>query len=132
MDEKFTQIRNKLIISDIHEKAFRIACYLISCSKNRICYPSEYKIAEDLHISRNKVHEYLKELEEKKIISKETRIIGKGKKASSKYIISKDYVVPKRKKQKKLEQLIDELYGEQHEKREVKELFDYDWLNEED
>lgn len=128
MDEKFSQIKNKLIISDIHEKAFRIACYLISCSKNRVCYPSEYKIAEDLHLSRNTVHEYLKELESKKIITIEKQFIGKGKKAPSKYTISKEYVVSKMSKQKRFEQLIKEL----HDEPEIKELFDYDWLNEEE
>lgn len=128
MDEKFSQIKNKLIISNIHEKAFRIACYLISCSKNRVCYPSEYKIAEDLHMSRNSVHEYLKELEDNKIISRERQFIGKGKNAPSKYTISKEYIVSKFSKQKRLEQLIRELHNEP----ETKELFDYDWLNEEE
>jgi len=126
VDEKFTQIRNKLITLDIHEKAFRIACYLISHSKNGICYPSEYTIAQELNMSRNKVREYLDELEERKVISIEKRVIGTGKKAPSKYTISKDYLVPKKSKQKLLDKLTEEFMSEPVEKVE---LFDYDWLN---
>lgn len=128
MNEKFTQIKNKLITLEIHDKSFRIACYLISCSKNKICYPSEYTISKELHISRNKVHECLLELEQKKVIKIEKRILGEGKKASSKYVINKDYIVTKRDKQK----LIDELSDDIQQDTGRIDLFDYDWLNEEE
>lgn len=127
MDEKFTQIKNKLIILNIHDKAFRIACYLISCSKNGICYPSEYDIAEKLHISRNKVRDYLGELEKYKVITIEKRVIGTGKKAPSKYTISKDYLVPRKTKQQQLNELTEEFMQEREQIQKV-ELFDYDWL----
>ncbi len=127
MDDKFTQIKNKLITLDIHEKAFRIACYLISCSKNGICYPSEYQISKELNICRNKVREYLKELEEHKVIKIEKRTIGTGKKAPSKYTIEKDYLVPRKKKQEQLDQLTQELLEEREPISQV-DLFDYDWL----
>lgn len=128
MNEKFTQIKNKLITLDIHDKSFRILCYLIACSKNRICYPSEYTIAKELSMSRNKVHECLLELEEKKIIKIQKRILGKGKNSSNKYCINENYIVTKKDKENIIASLDDDIKSD----GEKLELFDYNWLDEED
>ena len=128
MNDKFTQIKNILITLDIHDKSFRILCYLIACSKNRACYPSEYTIANELGISRNKVHECLLELEDKKIIKIEKRILGKGKNNSNKYVINEKYIVTKKDKENLIASLDEDIKAD----TERAELFDYNWLEDEE
>lgn len=128
MNDKFTQIKNILITLDIHDKSFRILCYLIACSKNRTCYPSEYMIANELSISRNKVHECLLELENKKIIKIEKRTLGKGKNVSNKYFINEKYIVTKKDKEKLIANLDEDIKSDITRE----EMFDYNWLDDEE
>lgn len=114
MDEKFTQFKNKLYEVNLTDKAFKIICYLISCSNNSETFPSMRTIAKRLNKSLETIRSGLNELEEKNVISKKNRITGSGKKTSNSYKINKKYLVTENFKQKR--------------KSASGEIFDYDWL----
>lgn len=116
MKEKFTQIPSTIIIDnnlDLYE--FRILSYLISCSKNGVCFPGIIDIANKTSISKTTVKDRIGRLEAKKYIAKTTRTIGNGKKTSNLYKLNKKLIVTKEYRPE--------------EKIDV-ELYDYDWLNE--
>lgn len=128
MSGKFSQIKNQLVVSDLSDNAFRVICYLISISKNSLSFPSVRTIAEKLNKSKTSVLKAIKELEQKGILLKENRILGTGRKTSNAYYINEEYVVTKKEKQQVISQMDDEI----KESVETVELFDYDWLNDEE
>lgn len=128
MDEKFSQLKNKLIILNISDSAFRVACYLISCSKNSFSFPSIRTMSEKLHKTSKTINKAIRELEEKNIVLKETRTLGTGKKTSNCYYINEEYIVSKKEKEQVIRQLDEEI----RETPAHIELFDYDWLNDPD
>lgn len=107
----------KLMITDKNLDAYeyRILSYLISCSKDSKCFPSQNKIACELNISKSLVKKRLENLNAKKYVFKTNRVLGTGKKTSNLYTINPKLIVTKE-------------YREDNEPRDV-ELFDYDWLN---
>lgn len=122
MINNFTKIKNKLIVSDMSDSKFRILCYLIARSKDGQCFPSIRTIANDLNKGKGTVSRVLDELVEEKILTKENRFLGTGKKTSNLYVINENYIV------KKTKQEIFETTQEEIERKEP--LFEYDWLNE--
>lgn len=100
------------------DSKFRVLCYLISHSKNGICFPSIRTIAKDLHKGTGTIVQILEELESDNILIKENRFLGTGKKTSNLYTINKEYITDYNKK---LELNISD-----------EEIYDYDWINEED
>lgn len=120
VNDRFTKIKNKLIISEIKDFDFRILCYLIARSKNGKCFPSMPTIAKDLKKSRETIRNSLDRLLENKYIEKESRVLGTGKKTSNLYTINEEYLAKKTKQ---------EIFEETQEEVEKEELFDYDWLN---
>ena len=130
MNEKFTQFKNQLYFLKIKPTTFKIACYLISCSKNGICFPSGYTIEKDLKITRKIVYECIKELEDVGFLLKENRFTGKGKRTSNCYLINEEYLVTRKEKQQVITQLSDELQDlSERDKQELTQVFEYDWLN---
>lgn len=128
MSGKFSQIKNQLVVSELSDNAFRVICYLISCSKNSLSFPSIRTIAQRLNKGKDTVNRAIKELEQKGILLKENRILGTGRKTSNAYYINEEYVVTKKEKQQVIQQLDDEI----KESVEKVELFDYNWLDEEE
>lgn len=128
MSGKFSQIKNQLVVSNLSDNAFRVICYLISCSKNSLSFPSVRTTAEKLNKSKTSVLKANKELEQKGILLKENRILGTGRKTSNAYYINEEFVVTKKEKQQVIQQLDDEI----KESVEKVELFDYNWLDEEE
>lgn len=104
------------------DSKFRILCYLIARSKDGQCFPSIRTIANDLNKGKGTVSRVLDELVEEKILTKENRFLGTGKKTSNLYVINENYIV------KKTKQEIFETTQEEIERKEP--LFEYDWLNE--
>lgn len=116
MNEKFVQIIKPMITdTNLDAYEYRILSYLISCSKDGKCFPSQNKIAKELNMSKSLVKVRLDNLTNKKYIYKTNRIIGTGKKTSNLYMINEKLIVKKE-------------YREDNEPHD-KELFDYDWLN---
>lgn len=131
MDEKFTQIKNKLIVDkNISAIDYRVLSYLISHSKKESCFPSYATIANDIDISRTKAYESVNKLVKLNYLQKKERVIGKGRKTSNEYTICDDLLVPKKAKKAMLDELTEEFMNDLKNKPiEKKELFDYDWLN---
>ena len=119
----FTKIKNDLIVSNLNSNEFRILCYLIARSKNGECFPSVGTIAKDIYISKRTVMRSIENLIKENYIQKENRIIGSGKKTSNLYTINEKYLTKKTKQ---------EIFETTQEEVEKQEMFDYDWLNEEE
>lgn len=119
MNDKYTKIKNKLIIADIKDLDFRVMCYLISRSKANKCFPSLNTIATDLKKTKETIRNVIDRLVKDNFIQKENRVVGTGKKTSNMYIINKEYVTERIKQ-------------DNETKPEVIELFDYNWLDDEE
>jgi len=121
MNEKFSKIKNELITSDMKDSKFRVLCYLIARSKGGKCFPSIRTIANDLGKGKGTVGEIIDELIADKILTKENRFLGTGKKTSNCYNIDEKYLCTRKKST-----------DDPDEEPKKIELFDYDWLNEGD
>lgn len=108
-EEKFIQIKNKLLKENITANAFRIFCILLAHSKNGICYPSIRKMAEEYSMSKTTVSNSIKELEEHEIILKENRTVGSGKKTSNCYYLNESFIVTKKEIIEDIKKIIDYL-----------------------
>lgn len=95
-EEKFIQIKNKLLKEKISATAYRVFSILLAHSKNGICYPSIRKLSEEYPISRKTFITAIKELEDTEIILKESRTIGTGKRTSNCYYLNEKYIVTKK------------------------------------
>lgn len=119
----FTKIKNQLIVSEMKDSKFRVLCYLIAHSKNGQCFPSVRTIAKELNKGKSTISSIIEELIEEEILTKENRYLGTGKKTSNLYTINEEYLAKKTKQ---------EIFEETQEEVEKEELFDYDWLNDEE
>lgn len=130
MNDGYTKIKNVLITSsELDELEFRIMVYLISLSKDGVCYPSITTIAESLNISKSTVIRKLQSLKAKQFIMGEKRTIGSGKKTSNVYLINEDFI-SKRNKKANNQELSDEEQEEFKITEEEQKIIDYDWLDE--
>lgn len=123
MNEKFTKIKNELIVSSMKDSKFRVLCYLISRSKNGSCFPSIRTMATELGKGKGTIQKIIDELVEEKILEKENRFLGTGKKTSNCYQINEKYL----SKRKSMKDDYDEL-----PEPDKKDFFDYNWLEDED
>lgn len=123
MNEKFTKIKNELIVSNMKDSKFRVLCYLIARSKDGKCFPSIRTIANELGKGKGTIQCIIDELIDEKILQKENRFVGSGKKTSNSYQISEKYLSKKRSSQ------TDPIELPEPEKLE---LYDYNWLEDED
>lgn len=114
--ERRTIILNKNILQlDISASSYKFLTILILFSdKEGRCYPSIRMIEQKYHFSHNALFRAKKELEDKNIIRVYKRTKGTGKIDSNEYIINKEYLAESIKSKKKIE------------------LFDYDWLNDDE
>lgn len=119
VNDKYTKIKNKLITTNIKDLDFRVMCYLISRSKSSKCFPSLSTIATDLKKTKETIRNVIDRLVQNNLIQKENRVVGTGKKTSNMYIINEEYIA------KKIKQ-------EDEPVHERKELFDYNWLEDEE
>lgn len=130
MNDGYTKIKNVLITSsELDELEFRIMVYLISLSKDGVCYPSITTIAESLNMSKSTVIRKLQSLKAKQFIMGEKRTIGSGKKTSNVYLINEDFI-SKRNKKANNQELSDEEQEEFKITEEEQKIIDYDWLDE--
>lgn len=130
MNDGYTKIKNVLITSsELDELEFRIMVYLISLSKDGVCYPSITTIAESLNMSKSTVIRKLQSLKAKQFIMSEKRTIGSGKKTSNVYLINEDFI-SKRNKKANNQELSDEEQEEFKITEEEQKIIDYDWLDE--
>ena len=113
------KIKNKLITSDLKDSDYRVLTYLIARSRNGECFPSLKTIAKDLSRTKETIRKSIERLIEQKYITKQSRKIGSGKITSNLYTINEDYLAIKPKK-------------EDLKETSNVELFDYNWLDEED
>lgn len=118
INNNFVKLKKSLFTSSLSDAEFRVLGYIISRSKNGYCFPSIRTIAADLHKSNANVQKCLKSLEQQQYIIKENRKLGTGKNTSNLYVINDECLVNKNASHKE-------------EVEEVKELFDYDWINDE-
>ncbi len=127
-NDSYTKIKNTLITSsEIDNYEFRILVYLISKSYTSICYPSIRTIGDELGLGYMTVQRKIKSLEDKKIIIRNNRVIGTGKKTSNSYLINEDAIsknIQKDINAKVSNSVESEITDEQLE------LSNYDWLNE--
>ena len=112
-----TKIKNKLITSDLKDSDYRVLTYLIARSKNGECFPSLKTIAKELSRTKETIRKSIERLIEQKYITKQSRKIGSGKITSNLYKINEEYLVNKPKRDEQPNNV---------------ELFDYNWLDEED
>lgn len=120
MNERFVQITKSMITdTNLDTYEYRILSYLISCSKDGKCYPSQNTIAKELKISGSLVKTRLESLTTKKYIYKTNRVLGTGKKTSNLYTLDKKLIVTKE-------------YREEEKENQSVELYDYDWINKEE
>lgn len=115
MNGKFVIILKRLVADpniDVYE--YRILSYLISCSKDGECFPSQGDISDKTGIPISTVKRKLDSLISKKYISKSNRTIGSGKRTSNIYTINHKYLVTREAR---------------YENNIENTLFDYDWLN---
>lgn len=130
MNDGYTKIKNVLITSsELDELEFRIMVYLISLSKDGVCYPSITTIAESLNMSKSTVIRKLQSLKAKQFIMGEKRTIGSGKKTSNVYLINEDFISKRNKKANNQELSDEEQEGFKITEEEQK-IIDYDWLDE--
>lgn len=112
---EFIQIKSSFLEEKISYSSFKVFCILLNYSKNGICYPSVRSLTEKYAISSQTMQNALKELEEKGLILKENRTIGKGKKTSNCYYLNEKYLVIKRQKKTK----VPEWFDKKTEKKEM-------------
>lgn len=110
----FIQVNKELLTEKITLSSFKVFCILIKYSKNGICYPSINEISK-YGVSEKTAKNSIKELEEKGLILKENRTIGKGKKTSNCYYLNEKYLVTKRKTKTK----VPEWFDKKTEKKEM-------------
>ena len=108
-EEKFSLIKNELIVSNISDLEFRVLCYLVSRSNDGKCFPSLATMEREIKKSQSTIRRALKSLQQQKIIKIEDRKVGTGKQTSNLYTIRKKYLI----ENKKIKNI---------------KLYDYNWL----
>lgn len=109
---EFHLSKNSNLKIDISTAAYKVLDILLSHSDTKgKCFPSMTLMENEYHIPKSTSIRAIKELKDKSIIAVSKRKIGKG---NNEYQISKEYLINKNCFK---------------EKKEILDLFDYDWLN---